>query len=216
MTKMLSKHALARAAALTGALTLLGASLPLDVAMAQETPSVALEQARRGEDGSSSAGAGAGNMASGKAGRDKNGNGKSANAGSAGEVATADGSAGSGAAPEEAAPLPENAELLARLGILDDVTTYGVDVLSDMDIPVELLPEPAPESSAATAPTDVNTGGQGTSGAPAGGSTSAASEDGGKKRDRPRKDKAAADGSTSGSTDGATATDSATGTDGNG
>ena len=218
---MLSKRALARAAAITGALTLYGASLPFDAVLAQQSPVVALEQARKGEDGSSNAGAGSGNMSSGTASRDKNGNGGSANAGSAGEVATADGSSG-GAAPAggEAAPLPENAELLDRLGILDDVTTYGVDVLVGMDIPVELLPEPAPEATTSTAPADVNTGGQGSSGAPAGGSTNAASEDGsGKTKDRPRKNKSAtdgatADGSSTGSTDGTTATDSATGSDG--
>lgn len=219
---MLSKRALARAAALTGALTLFGASLPLDAALAQQTPSAALEQARKGEDGSSNAGAGSGNMSSGTAGRDKNGNGGSANAGSAGEVATADGSSGTGSAPAEGAPLPENAELLDRLGILDDVTTYGVDVLVGMDIPVELLPEPEPVATTSTAPADVNTGGQGSSGAPAGGDASTAAEDGsGQKKDRPRKDKTATDGSTadgstaSGSTDGTTATDSATGSDGN-
>ena len=218
---MLSKNALARAAALTGALTLLGASLPMDVALAQQNPTVALEQARKGEDGSSNAGAGSGNMSSGTASRDKNGNGGNANAGSAGEVATADGSSGGESAPADAAPLPENAELLDRLGILDDVTTYGIDVLVGMDIPVELLPEQAPEPEAATAPADVNTGGQGSSGAPEGGSTSASTEDGSgeKTRDRPRKDKAAADGSAtdsaSGSTNGSTSTDTASGTDGN-
>ena len=193
---MLSKKALARAAALTGALALMGASLPWDVALAQQSPSVALEQARKGEDGSSSAGAGSGNMSSGNAGRDKNGNGGSASAGSAGDVATGDSS--SAPAEGEAAPLPENAELLSRLGILDDVTTYGIDVLVGMDIPVELLPEPDPEPTTSTAPADVNTGGQGSSGAPAGGSTSAATEDGKgeKTRDRPRKDDATTDGST--------------------
>lgn len=211
---MLSKRALARAAALTGALALLGTSLPLDAALAQESPSVALEQARKGEDGSSNAGAGSGNMSSGSASRDKNGNG-----GSSSEVATAGGAGGTETAPAEgeAAPLPENAELLDRLGILDDVTTYGVDVLVGMDIPVELLPEPEPVETAASAPADVNTGGAGSSGAPEGGNTSAATEDGSgeKVRDRPRKnDEAAADGSSTGSTDGTTATDSATGTDG--
>jgi hypothetical protein len=215
---MLSKRALARAAALTGALTLLGVSLPMDAALAQQSPSVALEQARKGEDGSSNAGAGSGNMSSGTAKRDSNGNGGNANAGGSGEVATADGSSGTGTAPAEgeAAPLPANAELLDRLGILDDVTTYGIDVLVGMDIPVELLPEPEPEATAAAAPADINTGGEGTSGAPAGGSTNAASEDGSgeKVRDRPRKDEAAADGTTGGSTDGTTSTDSATGSDG--
>lgn len=214
---MLSKRAMARAAALTGALALFGVTLPLDAATAQESPSVALEQASKGEDGSSSAGAGSGNMSSGTAKRDNNGNG-----GSASDVATAGSASGTGTAPVEgeAAPLPENAELLNRLGILDDVTTYGIDVLVGMDIPVELLPEPEPVETAATAPADVNTGGSGTSGAPAGGSTSSAAEDGtGEKvRDRPRKDDAAADGSTTssadGSTNGTTATDSATGSDG--
>jgi hypothetical protein len=219
---MLNTSRLVRAATLCGALALVGASLSLDVVLAQETPSVALEQARKGEDGSSDAGAGSGNMSSGTAKRDSNGNGGNASAGGSGEVATADGSSGTGTAPAEgeAAPLPENAELLDRLGILDDVTTYGVDVLVGMDIPVELLPELEPEVATTTAPADVNTGGEGTSGAPAGGSTSAASEDGGEKvRDRPRKDDAAATGSTdeaaaTGSTDGTTATDSATGSDG--
>ncbi len=219
---MLSKTAWARAVALSSAIAILTAAIPAGSALAQETPSVALEQARRGEDGVSGAGAASGNMESGSAKRDNNGNAKSATAGGAGETATATGSEeGSGGGGEEAPPLPENADLLSALGILDDVTIYGVDVLSDMDIPVELIPAPV-ESSAPAAPTDVNTGGQGGDGAnistdpgsgsaPAGGSTSSAAEDGagasetGKKRDKAAKDAGSAD-STNGGTETATAT----------
>lgn len=207
---MMIRSGWARAAALTGALALFGAALPVEAVFAQEAPSVALEQARRGEDGTSDAGAGAGNASNGK--RDKDGNGGNASAGSAGDTATD----GTSDAPAEAAPLPENAALLDRLGILDDVTTYGVDVLVGMDIPLELLPEPVQDAPAETAaPADVNTGGQGSSGAPASGDTNASSEDGGKadKKERKNKDGATADDG-SGSTDGSTSTDSATGSDG--
>lgn len=226
---MLSKldTAWARTVAVSSAFAILTAAVPAGAAFAQESPSVALEQARRGEDGTSGAGAASGNMESGSAKRDNNGNAKTATAGTAGgagETATADGSSdGSGGGGESAPPLPENAELLDALGILDDVTTYGVDVLSDMDIPVELLPTPV-EEPAPAAPTDVNTGGQGGSGesistepgdgsAPAGGSTSSAAEDGtgatdgGKKGDR----KAAKDAEAADTTDGGTETATATG-----
>lgn len=200
---MMSKTAWVRAAALTGAIAMITSFVPAEMAFAQQNPTVALEQARKGEDGSSNAGAGSGSMESGKAGRDKDGNGGSASAGGAGETATADGSNGSSG--EKAAPLPENAELLDALGILDDVTTYGVDVLVGMDIPVELLPETVAETTAPTAPLDVNTGGQAGSGeaagggsAPAGGSTSTAAEDGAtEKPARERKSKEGADDSAS-------------------
>jgi hypothetical protein len=223
---MLSRSAWARVAALTSAFAIVSLAFPVGATFAQEAPSVALEQARKGEDGTTGAGATPGNMESGGSRRDGNGNGENATAGGAGEVATADGSsdaAGSGGG----APLPENAELLDALGILDDVTTYGIDVLVGMDIPVELLPpaaveatETAPEE-AATAPVDVNTGGQtgsdsaistepGDGSAPAGGSTNSASADGvgatdtgEKKRDRPNKDAA-------GTTDTATTGDGVT------
>jgi hypothetical protein len=185
---MLSKTAWARAVALSSAIAILTAAIPAGAALAQETPSVALEQARRGEDGVSGAGAASGNMESGSAKRDKNGNAKSATAGGAGETATATGSEeGSSGGGEEAPPLPANADLLSALGILDDVTIYGVDVLSDMDIPVELIPAPV-ETSAPAAPTDVNTGGQGADGAnissePASGSAPADVNTGGQSSD---------------------------------
>lgn len=208
---MFSKSAWARAAALTGAVAMIATAVPAEIAFAQQTPSVALEQARKGEDGTTGTGADPGSMESGNARRDKEGNGGNASAGSAGEVATADGS--TGGTEGGGAPLPENAEVLDALGILDDVTVYGLDVLSGLDIPVEVLPPPA-EETAPSAPDDINTGGQGGDGtsdstvstepgsgsAPAGGSTSTAAEDGTgstasgeKPRDRPRKN---ADGGT--------------------
>ena len=82
--------------------------------------SVALEQARSGEDGTSGAGANSGNTSTGNAERDKNGNGGNASAGEGGTTDTT--------APEEA-PLPENADLLAALGILDVVTAYDLDAV---------------------------------------------------------------------------------------
>jgi hypothetical protein len=210
---MLSKSAWARAAALAGAIALIATAMPAEIAFAQETPSVALEQARKGEDGTTGTGADPGSMESGSAKRDNKGNGGDASAGSAGEVATADGSTGS--TEGGGAPLPENAEVLDALGILDDVTVYGLDVLSGLDIPVEVLPPPpAEEETAPATADDINTGGQGSDGtsdeaistesgsgsAPAGGSTSTAAEDGAgstasgeKPRDRPRKN---ADGAT--------------------
>jgi len=222
---MLSKTAWMRAAAMTGAIAIVTAAFPAGTAFAQDSSSVALEQASKGEDGTSGTGAAPGSLDSGNAKRDKDGNGGNASAGGAGEVATADGSTGgSGSAEGNAAPLPANAELLEALGILDDVTTYGVDVLAGLDIPVELLPPPT-TNSAPAAPSDIDTGGQGGSGsdvstepgsgsAPAGGSTTTAAEDGAdstgtgeKKRDRPNKEGEA----TAGDTNGGTVTDSATG-----
>lgn len=210
---MLTRTAWARVAALSSAIALVATALPADTTFAQQTPSVALEQARKGEDGTSGAGATPGNMESGSNRTDKSGNGKNASAGSAGEVATATGSTGGGDASGGGAPLPENAEVLAALGVLDDVTVYGLDILVGLDIPVELLPPP-PAEAAPAAVEDVNTGGRGGSGdaistepgsgsAPAGGSTSSAAEDGtansGKKRDR-------ADRNADGGTDTATTT----------
>jgi hypothetical protein len=215
---MFSKRALARAAALTGAVAMIATAMPAELAFAQETPSVSLEQARKGEDGTTGTGADPGSMESGNAKRDEKGNAGNASAGGAGEVATADGSTGSteGSAP----PLPENAETLEALGILDDVTIYGLDVLSGLDIPVEVLPPPAEETAEPAAADDINTGGQGSDGTsdeaistesgsesgPAGGSTSTAAEDGAgstasgeKPRDRPRKN---ADGATDSATTG--------------
>ncbi len=171
-----------------------------------------LEQARSGEDGTSGAGAGSGNMSSGNAGRDNNGNAGTATAGTAGDTGNAEN-------PEASSEsLPENAELLEALGVLDDVTMAGIDVLTGLQIPVELLPTPV-EEPVTTVPTDINTGGQGgtgqtssistepgtgsapasgatsssiesgTDGAPASGATSSAAEDGegnSGNRDRPR------------------------------
>lgn len=211
----LSKTAWARAAALTSALAVVAVAFPANAAFAQQTPSVALEQARKGEDGTSGAGATPGNLESGKGKRDNSGNGKSASAGSAGEIATATGGSGGSGSSGGGAPLPENAEVLEALGVLDDVTVYGLDILVGLDIPVEVLP-PLAEETAPTAPPDVNTGGRGASGstistepgsgsAPAGGSTSTAAEDGagsssnGKKRDRSRNN---ADGGTDTATTG--------------
>ncbi|MGH2618394.1 MAG: hypothetical protein ACRDJC_24450 [Thermomicrobiales bacterium] len=203
---MLSRTHWARAAALTASIAIVSAALPSASVVAQEAPVVALEQARSGEDGTSGAGATSGNLSSGNAERDRNGNGGNASAGSAGEAGTAENTEASDA------DLPENAELLDALGVLDDVTMAGVTVLTGLDIPVELLPPPVEEPVSA-APTDINTGGQGGSGetssistepgtgtAPAGGSISSAAEDGvgattndEKTRDRPRKN---ADGGT--------------------
>ncbi len=221
---MLSKTAWVRAAAMTGAMAIVTAAFPTGVAFAQDSSSITLEQARKGEDGTTGTGAAPGSLDSGSAKRDKNGNAGNATAGGAGEVATADGSTGgSGSTDGNAAPLPANADLLAALGILDDVTAYGIDILVGMDIPVELLPPPTTNSSPA-APSDIDTGGHGGTGsdvstapgsgsAPAGGSTTTAADDGAnstssgeKKRDRPNKD---AD--TAGDTNGGTVTDSASG-----
>jgi hypothetical protein len=222
---MLSKTSWARVAALSTVIAVVSAAVPAGAVFAQESPSVTLEQARAGEDGTSGAGAASGGFSTGNAKRDKSGNGGNASAGGAGEAAVADGS--TGGETTEAAPLPENAELLDALGILDDVTTYELDVLTGLDIPVELLPPPAAEPAPETA-TDVNTGGQdgegatsnvstdpGSGAAPAGGATNTAAEDGSgstasgePKRDRPKKN---AEGGETGTTDGATDTATATG-----
>jgi hypothetical protein len=200
----------ARITALAASLAIIGAGLPAGSAFAQQTPSAALEQARSGEDGSTGAGANSGNSSTGNAERDNHGNGGSASAGSAGEGGT------TGTGGSQAAPLPENADLLEALGILDVVTAYNLTVLTGLDIPIDLLPPPAADSVPA-APSDINTGGQAPSGvtsgdatitgdtsvistepgsgaAPAGGSTGTAAADGigatdnGEKvRDRPRK-----------------------------
>jgi hypothetical protein len=221
---VMSKAALARAAATAAAVAVFAAAVPAGSVFAQQSPTVALEQARSGEDGTSGAGATSGSMTSGNdsAKRDKNGNGGTASAGSAGPSTTGtasdgtgnsggggNGGGGNGGGGEEASsapPLPENAEVLDALGILDDVTVYGLDVLSGLDIPVELLPAPV-EEPASSVPDDINTGGQGSSGstsnvstepgsgsAPAGGSTNTVAADGTnsssggeKTRDRPRK-----------------------------
>jgi hypothetical protein len=187
----------ARMAALTAGFAFVAATVAPQAILAQQAP-VALEQARSGEDGTSGAGAGSGNMSSGNAKRDNNGNAGTATAGTAGDTGdTENAEAGSES-------LPENAELLDALGVLDDVTMAGIDVLTGLDIPVELLPVPVEEPVTAV-PTDINTGGQGGSGqsssstistepgtgtAPAGGATSSAAEDGegnSGNRDRPRK-----------------------------
>jgi hypothetical protein len=154
----------ARITALAASLTLITAGLPAGSAFAQQAPPIALEQARSGEDGSTGSGANSGNTSTGNAKRDKDGNGGSASAGNAGEGGTTE-TAGS-----EGAPLPENAELLAALGILDDVTAYDLTVLSGLDIPIDLLPAP-PADAAPAAPSDVNTGGVGPSGAMSGDAT---------------------------------------------
>jgi len=213
---MRNRTSWARITALAASLAIITAGLPAGSAFAQQAPSVDLEQARSGEDGTTGAGADSGNTTTGNAKRDKNGNGGSTSVGSAGEGGTT----GTADADSEEAPLPENAELLEALGILNIVTTYDLTVLSGLDIPVALLPPP-PADSVPAAPSDVDTGGVGSSGvtsgeatidesttdetstistepgsgaAPAGGSTGTAAADGvgatdnGEKvRDRPRK-----------------------------
>ena len=175
----------AHAAALTAAIAIGTAGFPIGMAKSQESPSQTLEQARSGEDGTSGAGAGSGNMTTGNANRDKNGNGGSvSSAGSAGEAGTAENAEPSGA------PLPENAEVLAALGVLDEVQANGLTILTGLSVPIDLLPPPPAEPVSAVPP-DIETGGQGGSGetssistepgtgaAPAGGSVSSASEDG--------------------------------------
>jgi hypothetical protein len=204
----------ARITALVASLAIILAGLPTGSAFAQDESSVALEQARSGEDGTSGAGAGSGNTSTGNAKRDKDGNGGNASAGDAGEGGTTD------TADSDEAPLPENAEVLAALGVLDVVEAYDLTILTGLDIPIELLPPP-PADSAPAAPSDIDTGGVGPSGvttgeatidetttdetstistepgsgsAPAGGSTGTVAEDGAgatdsgeKPRDRPRK-----------------------------
>ncbi len=187
----------ARIAALTAGFAIVAPAVAPEAILAQQAP-VALEQARSGEDGTSGAGAGSGNMSSGNAKRDNNGNAGTASAGTAGDTGDTEN-------PEASSEsLPENAELLDALGVLDDVTMAGIDVLTGLQIPVELLPAPVAEPVTA-APADINTGGQGGTGqtssistepgtgtAPASGATSSAAEDGEGNsgegnRDRPRK-----------------------------
>ena len=158
---MRNSRSWARITALAASLAIIAAGLPAGSAFAQEAPSVALEQARSGEDGSSGSGANSGNTSTGNAERDKDGNGGSASAGNAGEGGTTENTT----SEEEA--LPENAELLAALGILGIVTTYDLSVLEDSNISIELLPPPAADPVAA-APSDINTGGQAPSGVTSG------------------------------------------------
>lgn len=201
----------ARVAALAAALAIITAGLSAGSAFAQEAPSATLEQARSGEDGSSGSGANSGNTSTGNAERDNDGNGGSVSVGDAGEGGATD------TGTSEGAPLPENAETLEALGILDVVIAYDLTVLSGLEIPLTLLPPPPAEPVAA--PSDIDTGEQAPSGvvsgdatisetsttstepasgaAPATGSTGSAAADGigategGEKvRDRPRDDAA--------------------------
>jgi hypothetical protein len=178
----------ARTAALTTALAFVGGMTTAQIASAQQTPSVALEQARSGEDGTSGAGAESGGLSTGNSKRDKNGNGSdSSSTAAAGTAGDTGGSGSSDTSGSTEAPLPPNAEVLAALGVLDDAQTYNLDILTGLDIPVELIPPP-PTHEAPAAPSDINTGGQGdassvstdpgTGSAPAGGSTGTAAEDG--------------------------------------
>ena len=150
---MRNSRSWARVTALAASLTIIMAGLPAGSAFAQEAPSVALEQASSGEDGTTGSGANSGNTSSGNAERDKDGNGGRASAGSAGEGGT------TGTTTSEEEALPENAELLATLGILELVTRYNLSVLDDSNISIELLPPPAaaPDEEA---PADIETGGQ--------------------------------------------------------
>ncbi len=221
----LDKASWARTAALTTALAFVGGVTSAQIAAAQQAPSVALEQARSGEDGTSGAGATSGGFSTGNSKRDKNGNGSTASAGDAGDTGGTDGTE---AAPAE--ELPPNADVLAALGVLDDATTYDLHILTGLDIPVELLPAP-PAETAPAAPEDVNTGGHGgessnvstepgSGSAPAGGSTDTAAADGSgstdsgePKQDRPHHNKTdgTTDSGTDTSTDGGTDTSSDTG-----
>ena len=202
---MLHRKSWARVAALTASLAIITAALPAGSTFAQQAPTQDLEQARSGEDGISGSGAGSGNTSTGNARRDNEGNGGNASAGSAGEGITDVAGSSEGTGSDDA-PLPENAELLEALGVLDDVTTYNLTILTGLDIPIELLPPP-PAEPVSTVPDDINTGGEGSSGetapvdtatneitstgetsaistepgtgaAPAGGSTGTAAEDG--------------------------------------
>jgi hypothetical protein len=161
---MQNSRSWARITALTASLAIIATGLPAGSAFAQEAPSATLEQARSGEDGSSGAGATVGDASTGNAGRDRDGNGGNVSAGSAGEGGTTE------TPDSEAAALPENAELLAALGVLDDVTAYDLTVLSGLDIPIELLPPP-PADPAPAAPSDIDTGGQAPSGVTSGDAT---------------------------------------------
>ena len=154
----------ARITALAASLAIIAAGLPAGSAFAQQAPSATLEQASSGEDGSTGAGATVGNASTGNAERDKHGNGGNASAGSAGEGGT------TGTEDPEAAPLPENAELLAALGILDVVAAHNLTVLSGLAIPIELLPPP-PADAVPAAPSDIDTGAVGPSGVTSGDAT---------------------------------------------
>jgi hypothetical protein len=154
----------ARITALAASLAIIMAGLPAGSAFAQQAPSVTLEQARSGEDGSSGSGANMGNASTGNAERDKHGNGGNASVASAGEGGTTE------SAEPEAAPLPENAELLEALGVLDVVTAYDLTVLTGLSIPIELLPPP-PADPAPAAPSDIDTGAVGPSGETSGEAT---------------------------------------------
>ena len=161
---MLNRTSWARIIALAASLVFIIAGSPAGSAFAQEVPSEALEQARSGEDGTSGAGAGSGNTSTGNAKRDKDGNGGSASAGEGGEGGTTE------SADTEEAPLPENAEVLEALGILDEVAAYNLTVLSGLDIPIEYLPPP-PADPVPAAPSSVDTGGVGPSGVTSGDAT---------------------------------------------
>jgi hypothetical protein len=230
---MLSKTSWARAAALTTAIAFASGVATAQIAAAQESPSVGLEQARSGEDGTTGAGATSGGFSTGNAKRDKNGNGSTASAGDAGDTGNTE-TSDSGSSES----LPPNADVLAALGVLDDAQAYNLDILTGLDIPVEMIPSP-PAETAPAPPPDINTGGQGESSsistepgsgsAPAegstdsaleGGSTNTAAEDGTgstatgePKHDRPRhKDEGTTtDGGTETTTDGGTDTSSDTG-----
>jgi hypothetical protein len=221
----LNKSSWARTAALTTALAIIGGMTTAQIASAQQTPPVALEQARSGEDGTSGAGATSGGFSTGNAKRDKSGNGSSstASAGSAGDTGGTD-----TAAPAE--ELPPNADVLAALGVLDDAQTYDLDILTGLNIPLELLPPP-PAEDAPAPPEDINTGGggdassvstePGSGSAPAGGSTdttagdgTGATDSGEAKHDRPhhnQTDGTTTDSGSGTSTDGGTDTSSDTG-----
>ena len=107
------------------------------------------------------------------------------------------------------------------------LATLGLNILTGLDIPVELLPTPV-AAPAPAAPADINTGGQGSSStisndpgtgsAPAGGSTSSSADNGvgstlsGEKvRDRPRKSADDGSGTTTTTGDGGTTTTSGNG-----
>jgi hypothetical protein len=162
---MVNRNLWARVAALTASLAIITAALPAGSTFAQQAPTQDLAQARSGEDGTSGAGAGSGNTSTGNAGRDKDGNGGNASAGSAGEVGSTE------SADSDEAALPENAEVLSALGVLDDVTLYDLDILNGLDIPIALLPPPPAEPVSAVSD-DIDTGGVGASGETAPGATS--------------------------------------------
>jgi hypothetical protein len=210
---MFSKTLWARIAALAVALAIGVATLPSGITHAQdESLAQHSKRARAGEDGTTGTGADGGNTTTGDANRDKNGNGGNATAGEGGQTDT---SGSGGSDTTNSGPPPENADVLEALGVLDVAEQYNLNILTGLNIPIELLPPPPAETTAPV--TDVNTGGQGTSGestgggttdgAPAGGSTTTTAEDGAgssangeKKHDRAEKhaDDAAASGTDTG------------------